>query len=145
MIGSFLPLCDPMCPRLTTTAMRTFPVVPMLSAQNAAIMVQVTVRRCIAFSRVKKIRHRRRGQAQARIARAARQRALFVRQKELEGRQREEENASAMATMRVRYLMNDPDAPTCSGRSVPQYSSRPRNAAIGRWTKRNEHIRSTGR
>lgn len=55
---------------------------------------------------MKRMLHKRRGQAQTRIAQAARQRAAIVRQKELQAREREEESASAMAMMRVRYLMS---------------------------------------
>eukprot|EP00752_Nemacystus_decipiens_P004624 g4220.t1 len=77
---------------------------------SAAIMVQSTIRRCIAFGRVKRMRHRRRGQAQTLIARAARQRATRVRQKQAEEREREEENASALAMMRKRGSLRPDEA-----------------------------------
>lgn len=87
--------------------------------QNAAMVVQGTILRCIAFGRVKKMRHRRRGQAQALIARVARQRAALVRQKELEEREQQEEHASAMAMMRVRHLTKRPSSVEQCVSSVP--------------------------
>lgn len=59
--------------------------------QNAAIAVQVHVRRLIASKRVRGVRHTRRAQAQACIALAVRQRAARVRQKEREQREEQKE------------------------------------------------------
>lgn len=112
--GRPFPFCAAVSLRPTINRDANVPGRFHLSVQSAVIMVQGTIRRCIAFGRVHRIRHRRRGQAQTVIARAARQRAVYVRQKELEEREREEANASTMAMMRVRYLMIDPEAPTCA-------------------------------
>lgn len=75
-----------------------------LSAQRATLAVQMIVRGFIATRRAKAMRHARDGQAQTVIARAARQRALYRRQKELDARAREQANAAAMALMRVSQL-----------------------------------------
>lgn len=49
------------------------------------------------------MRQDRRGYAQARIARAVRARAAYLRQKELEQQRREEETVAMKENMRVRY------------------------------------------
>ncbi|CAM9563438.1 unnamed protein product, partial [Ectocarpus fasciculatus] len=92
-----------------------------LREENAAIAVQVHVRRLIASKRVRGVRHTRRAQAQACIALAVRQRAARVRQKEREQREEQKERERTgggdqdiayyleMATMRTKPLSLQPD------------------------------------
>lgn len=110
--GRPLRLCVAVSPQLTRIRDANVPGRVKYFVQNAAIMVQGVILRCVAFGRMKRLQRKRRGQAQAIIAQAARQRAVLVRQKELEEREREEENASAMAMIRVSCLMTDQEAST---------------------------------
>ncbi|CAM9137898.1 unnamed protein product [Ectocarpus sp. 12 AP-2014] len=92
-----------------------------LREENAAIAVQVHVRRLIASKRVRGVRHTRRARAQARIALAVRHRAARVQQREREQREEQEQRERTgggdqdvsyyfeMATMRTKPLPLQPD------------------------------------